>query len=362
METRPLKKVVQRFRGLRDALESGMLDEIQGAISQFLVDYDIFTLGLQKHEIVHAVNHCELANFESEKNRIDAEMDAARIEIEELKISLAEEERLRRNRQEYDVLAVKINALPTRQNSIRNIERLKRDIANLQSSIARQKQSVDRRREWMQQIAESIQSVRAGMKQDTEQVDEEAEVRLLQAASTADTDAARGGSIGGGSGGGVGGSSSSSRSGIGKGEIVAENDNDREDESNVVGDDDDNDRDDDKDNRNVNDDDNNSNEGGKSVSAEADTSKIMSKIGGTRRSDNNGEKMISDVSMSIDHDGTMGDDEQGETTLVEEMEEEGAVVEEDVPLVNANPRARRDRDMEDGQDEQERDTFRMDVD
>jgi hypothetical protein len=110
-----------------------MLKNRQGAISHFLVDLDTFQLGLQKHDIVHAVNDSEVASFELEKSRIcecdcaryysliilDAEMDNAKAEIEELKVNLDEEERLRRNRKEYDVLAAKINSLPSRHTSIR---------------------------------------------------------------------------------------------------------------------------------------------------------------------------------------------------------------------------------------------------
>ncbi|KAI9360780.1 Tho complex subunit 7-domain-containing protein [Zopfochytrium polystomum] len=178
VETRHLKKVVQRFRALQDAVMSGQHDKLQSALSQIRIELDVLELNVQKQIHMRDANLRDVEFYQEEKLRISKEMERAGFEIEELKAQLQKEQRIRQERQEYDALAVKINELPSREISQRNAAHLQADIAHIRAALAHHGQSLDRRRDLLKTVSTSIAGARTAIAADREQTDAETEARL----------------------------------------------------------------------------------------------------------------------------------------------------------------------------------------
>ncbi|KAJ1547147.1 hypothetical protein HK405_006553 [Cladochytrium tenue] len=185
VETRPLKRVIHRFRALQDAAASSNPEAISTAVADLLVDLDAFEMNLQKQLIVHGVNRQDVEHYEQEKKSIGKAMKQAEADIEELKVQLAEEQQLRRNRQEYDALAAKINELPTREESLSNTAMLEAEISQLRAALERHTVSLERRRELLSVVSREVQGARVAVADDRTEADAQEEARL--GASSAST-------------------------------------------------------------------------------------------------------------------------------------------------------------------------------
>ncbi|KAJ3220084.1 hypothetical protein HDU67_006840 [Dinochytrium kinnereticum] len=99
------------------------------------------------------------------------EIAETRDNIEELKVRLEEEQRLKKNRIEYDEIAKKINELPSRQESITNSERLKSDIQTLTHQADLIRASKSHRRTLFRSVLMSLQNLKDLISDDSSDTD-----------------------------------------------------------------------------------------------------------------------------------------------------------------------------------------------
>lgn len=106
-----------------------------------------FHLSLKKSLMVCEAEARQVEEYQREKERIENERVVLREQIDELKQSLEHAQVQRRRKMEYDVIAEKINAIPTREELEQTIKSLESDMAAVraeheeQSRVLRAQQS-----------------------------------------------------------------------------------------------------------------------------------------------------------------------------------------------------------------------------
>ncbi|KAJ3114136.1 hypothetical protein HDU96_002517 [Phlyctochytrium bullatum] len=205
-DTRPLKKALRRFNTYKAVLEAKK-DEASRrlALETFLLDFEAMEHALLKHQLIHEMNLREQDNYREEQRKIEQETEERKVEIEGLKQLLEEEERLKKNRMEYDEITKKINELPSRQQSMEyvfpsavfieptltpfpprsNAAKLRKEIADLEEEKHRLHLAKDHRRTLFHALLASIQTLRDALAEDHPEMD----LSALGAPAAMDVDA-----------------------------------------------------------------------------------------------------------------------------------------------------------------------------
>ncbi|CAH1759947.1 20085_t:CDS:10 [Entrophospora sp. SA101] len=121
VEERSLRRVVKKHALLMNSLEQGNLKEVQQLYNDFIVDFTSYELTLTRFQAIHNVNIQETQHWLMEARRIEQEIEATKKVIENLEKELKEEEEIRRNKIQYDALAMEINQHKSREESTNGI-------------------------------------------------------------------------------------------------------------------------------------------------------------------------------------------------------------------------------------------------
>ncbi|KAI8813176.1 Tho complex subunit 7-domain-containing protein [Cladochytrium replicatum] len=162
VEVRPLRKCIRRYHTLVYALSQPQpdLDYARQLYAAFLVDLEQFELTLGKFKGGEISCRREIGYYELERSRIASEVQDASEDIIRLKAELENAQRRRQNRIEYDALAKEINAIPSRQTSLDNIERLRGEIERLKQQQREHGGAVELRRKHLLAFVTGVQGIR----------------------------------------------------------------------------------------------------------------------------------------------------------------------------------------------------------
>lgn len=126
-----------------------------------LAEIATYQLALQKNTLVYQAESRQVLEYEKEKERIVQEQDVIRRQIAELKVTLDEEHMFRKRKIEYDQIAEKINALPSRADSEASISSIKEEIAAIREENDHKSRMMHARKIALDQIVSSIEVLRA---------------------------------------------------------------------------------------------------------------------------------------------------------------------------------------------------------
>ncbi|KAG8748966.1 hypothetical protein FRC12_013700 [Ceratobasidium sp. 428] len=90
------------------------LTEVDNARDEFLVELASFRLSIQKATLVLGAEARQVQQYNSEVESIAREHDATRLDLDNLRLTLEQEQMFRKRKQEYDVVAEKVNDFPSR--------------------------------------------------------------------------------------------------------------------------------------------------------------------------------------------------------------------------------------------------------
>ncbi|KAF9645354.1 hypothetical protein BDM02DRAFT_3189801 [Thelephora ganbajun] len=162
-----LKKVVKRFHTYASVAYPLHLPEtrpeplaIEEAKELFRVELESFHLTLKKAVLVCEAERRQVEQYEREKQRIEDEREALKGQIEQLKTSLEDAQLSRRQMIEYDLIAEKINQLPSRDELQQSIDSLENDIAAILSEHETQTRLVQAQKTALDTIINDISSLR----------------------------------------------------------------------------------------------------------------------------------------------------------------------------------------------------------
>lgn len=133
-----------------------------------LVEYEAM-----KSEQVVQMNQREISQYQAQSRQIEADIEKAKREIETLKEQLQQARVLRRNKEEYDVLAAMIQEHPVRKVTERNIEGLNEQIRKLSDEKTELEQQLELRKKQFHALLLSIHELQTILAKESEEKKEE---------------------------------------------------------------------------------------------------------------------------------------------------------------------------------------------
>ncbi|TPX52215.1 hypothetical protein CcCBS67573_g09914 [Chytriomyces confervae] len=142
LDNRPLRKIVKRFETLRKAVEAK-----GGKDSSAREAFELFSTDLAAFQLSDGIQ-------------------AAKADIEELKVMLIQEQTAAKRKTEYDAVARKCLELPSREESERNMATLREEILALQQTQQRLVQSYAYRKTLLHNVVSAIYTMKDAIEND----------------------------------------------------------------------------------------------------------------------------------------------------------------------------------------------------
>ncbi|RHZ67249.1 hypothetical protein Glove_302g25 [Diversispora epigaea] len=169
VEERTLRRVTRKHATFINFLEQGNLKEARQNYNEFLVDFSTYELSLARFQIIHDMNIREARHWEEEAKKIEKEIEEIKKVIEKLEKELKEEEEIRKNKVEYDLLATEINEHQTRDESIEEITVLDDEIKSLEEKEKVIDEIMKRRYSQIERILSVVSEIQTEIQVDHEQ-------------------------------------------------------------------------------------------------------------------------------------------------------------------------------------------------
>ncbi|KAJ3242687.1 hypothetical protein HDU78_001234 [Chytriomyces hyalinus] len=168
LDNRPLRKIVKRFETLRKAVEAkgGKDSSAREAFELFSTDLAAFQLSVRKQKQMREMNVVQQSHFASDLCSVQDGIQAAKADIEELKVMLVQEQTAAKRKTEYDAVARKCLELPSREESERNMATLREEILALQQTQQRLVQSYAYRKTLLHNVVSAIYTMKDAIEND----------------------------------------------------------------------------------------------------------------------------------------------------------------------------------------------------
>ncbi|QRV87793.1 THOC7 domain-containing protein [Ceratobasidium sp. AG-Ba] len=141
------------------------LTEVDNARDEFLVELASFRLSIQKSTLVLGAEARQVQQYNNEIESIAQEHDATRLDLDNLRLTLEQEQMFRKRKQEYDVVAEKINDFPTRAELTADITALDDELSTIRAAREDHNENLAARRAILDTLVSQIQSLRLMGKQ-----------------------------------------------------------------------------------------------------------------------------------------------------------------------------------------------------
>ncbi|KAI0091835.1 Tho complex subunit 7-domain-containing protein [Irpex rosettiformis] len=172
-DEKALRKVTRKFYHYTSvAFNSGVLvapessTSVDDARDAFLLDLASFNMSLKKSLMVCEAEARQIEEYQRERGRIESEHASLTDQIEGLKVSLEQAHLQRRRKIEYDVIAEKINAFPSREELEQSITAIENDILAIQAEHENQNNVFQAQQTAMEIVISSIKDLRRLGKED----------------------------------------------------------------------------------------------------------------------------------------------------------------------------------------------------
>lgn len=117
--------------------------------------------GLLRNHLIQEMNKLEQDNYEELYKKVNEEIEKAKVTIVQTKIELQEAKKIRKNRQEYDVLAKEINKYKDRQEMMDTIESLEKRLELLNETKNDLYKKIELRRKQFTVLFKSINNLKS---------------------------------------------------------------------------------------------------------------------------------------------------------------------------------------------------------
>ncbi|KAF8238831.1 hypothetical protein L208DRAFT_1421094 [Tricholoma matsutake] len=165
-DERPLKRVIKKFHNYTSHSHAPVVPTVIAGTSAddareaFLVELATFQLSLKKSAMICEAEARQVEEYQRERCRIDEEHGTLRGQIEELKTALEHAQMLRRRKIEYDLVAEKVNTLPSREELEQSIQALENDMAAIRSEHDTQNKIIQGQKSALDGIISDLGSLR----------------------------------------------------------------------------------------------------------------------------------------------------------------------------------------------------------
>lgn len=141
-------------------------EETENAYEMMLAVLSHIEFGLFRNQLVLDMNKLEQENYEHLYQNIDYEIEKAKLNIIKSKSDLQEARKIRKNRQEYDVIAKEINKFPDRHEMQLSVERLEKQLENLKQTKNDLNHKIELRRKQFSVLVKSVSTLKCLIEND----------------------------------------------------------------------------------------------------------------------------------------------------------------------------------------------------
>ncbi|KDR83879.1 hypothetical protein GALMADRAFT_133276 [Galerina marginata CBS 339.88] len=180
IDERPLRRIIKKFHNYTSLSHTPIVPVLAGASSAssvddareaFLVELASFQLLMKKSVMICEAEARQVEEYHRERQRLDNEHETLKSQIEELKIALEHAQMLRRRKIEYDVVAERVNTLPSREELESTIQALENDMAAIRSEHETQDRTIQGQKSALNGIISQLADLRVmGKEMDTTSV------------------------------------------------------------------------------------------------------------------------------------------------------------------------------------------------
>ena len=135
-------------------------ENIESLHEQTIASLSHAEFGLFRNQFILDMNKMEQDNYEELYKRINSEIERAQKKIVESKVDLLEARKIRKNRQEYDILARQILNFPNRVEMQATIKTLEERVEQLKKSEYEYDRKIDLRRKQFSVVLQSLSSLK----------------------------------------------------------------------------------------------------------------------------------------------------------------------------------------------------------
>lgn len=135
-------------------------ENIDNLYEQMILSLSNAEFSLLRNHFIYEMNKVEQENYHVLYEKINAEIEKAKKKIVESKLELQEARKIRKNRQEYDVLARQIQNYPDRSEMALTIKSLEDKVEHLKKVDAEYGKKIDLRRKQFSVVLQSLSSLK----------------------------------------------------------------------------------------------------------------------------------------------------------------------------------------------------------
>ncbi|CAE6505675.1 unnamed protein product [Rhizoctonia solani] len=136
------------------------LEEVENTRDEFLVELASFRLSMRKNTLVIDAEGRQAQQYKDEIESIAREHEATKLDIENLRLTLEQEQTFRKRKQEYDLVAEKINDYPSRTELTADIAALEDELSTIRAAREDHNENLAARRAVLDTLVQQIHSLR----------------------------------------------------------------------------------------------------------------------------------------------------------------------------------------------------------
>lgn len=135
-------------------------DSSESLYEQMMISLSHAEFGLLRNHLIFDMNKMEQDSYKVLYDKIDNEIEKAEKKIIESKLELQEAKKIRKNRQEYDILARKIQNYPDRMEMQTTIKNLEEKVENLKKMDYEYNKKIELRRKQFSVVLQSLSALK----------------------------------------------------------------------------------------------------------------------------------------------------------------------------------------------------------
>mmetsp|Transcript_3619 Transcript_3619/g.8228 ORF Transcript_3619/g.8228 Transcript_3619/m.8228 type:complete len:261 (+) Transcript_3619:47-829(+) len=181
---RDLMALILRAADAGTPLTPEQANEIEVAKAALQRELRLHGLEMRKIGLVAQAAQAELEQYEAASRQIDTDVASTRAEIEQLKIELAHERQVRKNREEYESLAKMANVRPARRETESKLAAVQEEMERIRKDEAEGVEELRVRAKQFHLLMQAVNDLKANIAED------EVKKKALEEAAAGDDDIA----------------------------------------------------------------------------------------------------------------------------------------------------------------------------
>ncbi|ORX93093.1 DUF783-domain-containing protein [Basidiobolus meristosporus CBS 931.73] len=168
VDERPLKRCLKRFLTWSNSLKTVSIAEAEQQLPLVVAEFAQYEQTMLRNQFIQDMSEVQVKHFAQDSDTIERDIEATQDAIQVLRKQLKEAQVELNNKIEYDKLTKEIRQHPNREDSLRDIQKLKSDIAILEAENVSHTRSMELRQEQFRLILDAIGNMQRALKEEKE--------------------------------------------------------------------------------------------------------------------------------------------------------------------------------------------------